>query len=266
LSNITDGLVFSPDIPIFEDLRYLDALRDFIVNDQLEVIFIDPAFMAMSGADAGNLFIQGKTLRLVNQVCDELGTTFCLAHHTRKPPRDAPFGPVELDHIAWSGFPEWARQWLLIGRREPYEVGSGLHKLWLTTGGSAGHNHLWAVDVDEGPFTPGEPRKWDVTVTTPDDARYSAEAEREAVKDRERDQRAAARVEADRQKIIKAMVAFPEGETARTIRTRAGLSGERFNVAAERLLESDDIVEVEVQKTDRRKPHPGYKLADTETT
>ena len=266
LSEIVEGLVFSPDIPIFEDLRYLDALREFIVESQSEVLFIDPAFMAMSGGDAGNLFIQGQKLRLVNHVCDELGTTFCLVHHTRKPPREAPLGPVELDHIAWSGFPEWARQWLLIGRREPYEVGSGLHKLWLTTGGSAGHNHLWAVDIDEGPFVPGCPRKWEVTVTSPDEARVSGEAEREAAKDRAREERAHARLEADKQKTTAAMLRFPEGETANIIRSRAGLSGDRFTATVASLLESGDVVEVELQKPNRRAPYPGYKLGNTETT
>ena len=262
LSEIVEGLAFSPDIPVFEDLRYLDALRNFIVKDQLEVIFIDPAFMAMSGADAGNLFIQGKTLRLVNQVCDELGTTFCLVHHTRKPPREAPFGPVELDHIAWSGFPEWARQWLLIGRREPYEVGSGLHKLWLSTGGSAGHNHLWAVDIDEGPFTTGVPRKWDVTVSNPEDARVSAEADREAAKDRARAKGHAARVEDGKRRIIEAMVKFPEGETRRRIRIAAGLSPDRFDRALGALIQDGTIVPLDLQKSNRKTPYDAYKLAD----
>ncbi len=230
------------------------------------MVFIDPAFMAMSGADAGNLFVQGQTLRHVNEVCEELGTTFCLVHHTRKAPRDAPYGPVELDHIAWSGFPKWARQWLLIGRREPYEVGSGLHRLWLTTGGSAGHNHLWAVDVDEGPFTPGVPRKWDVTVANPEDARVVTEAEKEAAKDRERETRAQARVDGDRTKIVKAMLKFPEGETARAIRTRTGLSGERVGVAIASLLQSGDVLEVELLKGNHRTPCQGYRLVGNEAT
>jgi hypothetical protein len=33
-----------------------DALRRFIDDYELEIIGIDPAYMAMPGADAGNLF------------------------------------------------------------------------------------------------------------------------------------------------------------------------------------------------------------------
>ena len=56
------------------------------------------------------------------------------------------------EHIAWAGFQEWARQWLLIGRRQ-YQPGSGEHRLWLNVGGSAGHSALWARTSAKGCMT-----------------------------------------------------------------------------------------------------------------
>jgi hypothetical protein len=72
----------------------------------------------MSGTDAGNLFIQGEKLRPINAICSETGCTFGLVHHCRKGGRANSFDPPELEDIAWAGFQEWARQWILVGRRD----------------------------------------------------------------------------------------------------------------------------------------------------
>ena len=118
-----DRLFFSEDLPRFGDLNHEDALRKFIMADALEVLVIDPAYMCMPGGDAGNLFAQGELLRGMTKVCEETGCTMILAHHTRKTKVD-PFAPPELEDIAWAGFQEFARQWLLVGRREQYEPGT----------------------------------------------------------------------------------------------------------------------------------------------
>ncbi len=57
---------------------------------------------------------------------------------------------LELADIAWSGFAEFARQWLLLSRREPYIDGTGEHRLYLRSGGSAGHSALIHLDASEG--------------------------------------------------------------------------------------------------------------------
>ena len=84
------------------------------------------------------------------------------------------YEPAELGDLAFAGFGEFARQWLLIARRADYEPGTGKHQLWVTTGGSAGFNGSYAVDIDEGVM--GEDfrgKKWEVTVQTQAEAARS---------------------------------------------------------------------------------------------
>ena len=106
------NLVVTDKVPQIGDLRHLDAIRDFILEHGLKVLIIDPAYMAMSGADAGNMFIQGQVLRGISELCQELDCTLILCHHTKRHTGRESFEPPELEDIAWAGFQEWARQWL----------------------------------------------------------------------------------------------------------------------------------------------------------
>jgi hypothetical protein len=255
LRNI-DRLVFTDQLPTFGDPAHMEALRRFIKGSQLEVVCIDPAYLCMSGDDAGNLFAQGSLLRAVNQVCNETGCTMVLAHHTRKGGKVDAFEPPELEDIAWAGFQEWARQWLLLCRRERYEPGTGRHRLWLSVGGSAGHSGLWALDVVEGVYDGHTPRVWEVCVMQADEARQNVE-------DRKRQSRERAdqeRLDADKQKIVNALAGFPQGETAKVIREHAGLNSRRFGLALAALQADGKAVAVQITKGNRQKPYDAYRL------
>ena len=135
-------------LPQLEDSKHLDALERMIEEKRCEVLVVDPLYLCMSGADAANLFVQGSLLRRVSEICQRHGVALVLCHHTRKRGKarnQGEFDAPELDDLAWAGFAEFARQWLLLGRREPYEPGTGEHRLWLSVGGSAGHGGLWAL-------------------------------------------------------------------------------------------------------------------------
>jgi hypothetical protein len=185
----------------------MTALEKTIDETGCEVLFVDPCYLAMPGSDAGNVFVQGTMLRRISDVCQSHGVCPVLLHHLRKRGKgDHSYDPPELDELAWAGFGEFARQWWLLGRRELYEPGTGEHRLWLSIGGSAGHSGLWAVDIDEG--VAGEPRRWDVRIST------SVEA-KEAKKSR-----------TVRDRLIAAAREYPAGETKTTILETAGLKSD----------------------------------------
>jgi hypothetical protein len=256
------NLIFADTLPQFGKLDDMDALRGFVEGNELEVLVLDPAYLCMPGGDAGNLFIQGGMLRTVNEVCGATGATMILAHHTRKGGKADPYEPPELEDIAWAGFQEWARQWLLVGRREKYEPGTGEHRLWLSAGGSAGHSGLWALNIAEGTNASLDGRFWEVEVLPASEAREDSDRRRREAKEVAKLKQADEQIDRDRKRLCAAMAKHPDGETKTTLRTLAGMGGDRFNATLATLLSDGFVVECEVLKPGKKTPLPAYKLAD----
>ena len=255
-----DGLIFTEDLPKFGDLNYENALRRFILDNKLEVLVVDPAYLCMPGSDAGNLFKQGELLRSVSEICRESGCTLLLAHHTRKNGKVDPFAPPELEDIAWAGFQEFARQWILVGRRKKYEPGTGEHHLWLSVGGSAGHSGLWAVDVSEGTIDDENGRYWNVTVKTGGNAREEAKDRRKAEKEAERMEKEDQRLQDDRKNIVQKMLKYPDGETKSFYKSLTSLNSAYFNKAFASLIDDGFVTPCEVFKGNHKTPYDGFKL------
>ena len=254
------GLVFSDQLPQFDSILHLDAVKRFCMDDELEVLAIDPAYLCVGEADHGNLFAMGARLQGVSRACEETGATLILAHHNRKNGKSDPFGPPELEDIAWSGFQEFARQWLLLNRRGPYELGTGEHRLWLSAGGSAGHSGLWAVDIAEGTqATPGG-RFWQVNVMPATEARKDAETRKDEAKQHRKEERDAATLDKDRQALVKVLAKAKAPETKTAIRARAGLGFDRFNRAFASLAEDETIRAAEVTKDRGKHPYEAWRL------
>ena len=159
-------LVISDRVPHLSNPAHLDAIRRLILDYELELLAVDPAYLALDGTDAGNVMIFGQQLRAVSELCQEMGVALLLCHHTRKG-AGIDGQPLQLTDAAWAGFAEHCRQWILVNHRERYDQEGGTHRLWLTAGGSAGHGGLWALDVQQGHITDIGGRRWDVTIQMP---------------------------------------------------------------------------------------------------
>lgn len=260
-----DNLIWSPELPKFGDASHLIALEDFLAEDGAEVVFIDPAYLCMPGADAGNLMRQGELLRGVSELCQRLGVTMALAHHTKKSTGKGPYDIPELGDLAWAGFAEWARQWWLLGRRERFQEGTGSHRLWMTIGGSAGHSDLRALDIEEGRRSDPSGRRWVVDLRSSEEANRGAAREQEQRANRRRFEQAKERVANDKETVLATMAAIGQPETAKTIRAHAGgMPNDRLTAAISALRKEGKIEAAPVTKPNRKTPYEGLRLKVSE--
>lgn len=246
---------------------HLDELIKSVERDGIKYLAIDPAYMTMLVDDNGqpinfgNVFAMGAVLGKVSAAFASIGCTVQVLHHETKSAqngrrRNGDFAPPELQDLSQSGWAEWARQWCLIGRREPYEQGTGLHRLWLNVGGSVGHGGLWSVDINEGVLQDDfSGRKWDVTVHT--------SAQEKAVKATASEQRKSERqIKKDDEDRGRLMQAYRDShlaeESARTVRVAARLSGDRFTYINQILL-AEGLIEP-FPMTKRGQPCEAYRL------
>jgi hypothetical protein len=253
------GFALITDVPRLDNPADMAAFEAAI--DGADVVMLDPAFLMMPGGDAGNLFIQGEMLLTLSRVCQQLGVTLIIVHHCRKH-RSADLGsfdPPELEDIAWAGFQEFARQWILVGRRERYVADSGQHSLWLNYGGSAGHGGLWAVDASEGRISDAGGRHWDVTLSKAADVRDAAE-QRKA--DRKAEQ-AEQQLTSDRKAVCGVLAKFTGGLSATRIRDEA-LIGKRYLSVLSAMVDEGDIEHCDVFVSNQKTPKPGYRLKGNE--
>lgn len=256
-----DTLVVSPDLPKLGHLDHVEAVTRFMANDSLDLLILDPLYLALpTTVDAASLFAVGETLRSIAETCSSCGCSLVIAHHTRKNGKADEYGPGELADLAWSGSAEFARAWVLVNRREAYTPGTGQHRLWLSTGGSAGHGGCWAIDVEEGTRETVGGRFWQVTVADHQDAIGEAEQRKETIKADKAAKIAAARLDSDKQRIVNVMVSYPNGETPNIIKAAAGLSGERFNPALGGLIRDGYVEPARITKSNRIKPYDGFRL------
>ena len=231
--NLGDCEVFwSFDLPRLSQATDLEALRSTIVQRGIQVAILDPLYLCLLSTDtagaASNLFAMGSVLQPLSAFAQEAGVTLVLLHHFRKSGQPDDSEPAGLEELAQSGMAEWARQWVLLQRRSPYQ-GDGRHQLWMRTGGSAGHAGLWALDIDEGTIDPDtfSGRRWEVEVKPVSDAKEQAKREREDRKAAELEKTEAEHVE----RVKQALRDNPDGVTARRLRILTRLNADKIDRA-----------------------------------
>jgi replicative DNA helicase len=179
------GVLWGFQLPQLANPDHLDALRDGLKALGVEIAVIEPLYLCLlAGArgqeiDPANMFQMGPLLLSIATACLSVGCTPVLGAHSKKNLAN-PGGPMELEELSHSGLPEYARQWLLLSRVNPYRQGTGSHQLWLNAGGSCGQGGLWQVNIEEGALDENfGGRSWEVAVHTSEDVREYAEGARQ---------------------------------------------------------------------------------------
>ncbi len=231
--DMLDNFELSAKLPRLDNRADVRALRRIIRNKKPICVAIDPAYLAVRGDDARNLFAMGSLLRPLADIGDSTGCTILVVHHC-KHSKYTTHDPATLDDIAWSGFAEFAAQWLLLSRRRKFDADMGRHELWFTAGGRAGHHGLWALDASEGVTNGFEARKWRTAIRAVTMAEAQSDERRFAASEDQRARRTAATFERHRHNVLNFFVKNPEGANAQQVRNKLGVNG----VHAIRVLES----------------------------
>ncbi len=230
------------DLPKLSDERELAEFSRNVASAGIKLVIIDPLYLCLldgqsdkkQGKSAANVYDMGPLLKNIAKACLSAGATPILAHHTKKNLNN-PHQPLELEDLAYAGVQEFARQWLLLNRREPYRPGTGEHALWFTSGGSVGHGGLWGLSVDEGiQGTNFEGRKWSVDVLTLDEIRQKKEEAKIEKEQREEDD--------NEQIFLMHLVAYENDPPSRTqLMNELGWHKPKFGRIFERLIKTGEI-------------------------
>jgi hypothetical protein len=257
-----DGVVWSMRVPKLRDLLDQDALRRFIENDNLRLLLLDPLYLALAGIgnEAANLYSMAEFLDPLGEIGADTGCTILMLHHTsRGATRERGFGPATLDMLTYGGTPEFVRQWLLLSRRAEYVPGTGHHELWLSAGGSAGHSGLWSVDIDEGAYDVDQPRVWQTSVRNATEARQVDADANELAKQKKADEQ----LDRDKRSLLDTVLRCPDKRgTKEDIRARWPHSYQALRRALAACISGGELMECDIQKTNRKTPYPGYRLGE----
>jgi AAA domain len=248
----------TPVLPRFDNAAEMAELRAFVIEKGIKVLAIDPAYLCMDiGEDAHNLFLVGKFLKAIGELGQATGCCILILHHNKRgiPNYSA---PAELSDIAWSGFAEFAAQWLLLSRRSAFDAETGLHELWLNLGGRDGHCGVYGIDVEEGRQDADGGRTWNVSVKPASETRASVSDDREQQREIQKEQKKLDKVVKARNKLLKKLPSFPDGVSARNITAASGVNY-ADGMPALLLLEEQGLVE-RCQFKQSRQTIDGWKL------
>lgn len=152
-----DYFYLSFKCPSISRPAHVEAIRRTIKQTGAEVFVLDPVYLALmdigNSDSASNLFAVGAILRDLTEMIKGEKATLVLLHHFRKQVRTSrgfSDQAASLEDFSFSGFGEFARQWIMLKRRSDFDRASGVHELLIDIGGSVGHASRWNLDVDEG--------------------------------------------------------------------------------------------------------------------
>lgn len=209
-----------------------DKLRALIEFYSADVVLIDPAYLSMRGlTNPSSYFEVGEHLAALSRVGEDTGATVGLIAHCGKGHNGAAM--PQLDDVAWAGFGEWARQWVLVNNRRPWQAGRA--DLNLVTG-HACHAGEYRLSIDVGrPL-------WSQYAVEVEDLNAAPEAKADAAPSRHLN-------------TLLAALDTDEFQSVNAARGVTGLNGVNARVA---IQEGLALGLIEAKKT--AKGHDGYRL------
>ena len=151
-------------VPKFTNKKLMDYFRQCLDEITPDVLIVDPAYIAMPSDGSASLSINGEALYEMINTARERNITFILLAHFKKNTGASKTKPPTLEDLCGAGYAEAARQWILLKRMTGYK-NDGHHELHVMAGGSAGHDGLYTLHIDEGkrPKEPSDPpRRWEI--------------------------------------------------------------------------------------------------------
>ena len=265
LDELGDCLHWGFRPPMLTDAEHIATLAGFVIKHKIDVLGIDPAYLSMNlqGNEASSQFSVGAVLQNLTTLQADTGCTPILAAHFRM--HMLPGVMPSLEHIAGAGFGQWARQWVLLNRREAFsDENPGSHKLLFAFGGSAGHCGAYGLDIEEGYIQAG--RVWKVSVSKLSEIREQRQADAD---DRRRTQEQRTH-ENHRVAILRVLKRFKDGESMSSVRDLTGISGRYFRPVWEDLISSQEIEPCEFSKGKPKKDgtiktYPGCRIVNPDS-
>ncbi|HYW79198.1 MAG TPA: bifunctional DNA primase/polymerase [Thermoguttaceae bacterium] len=210
-------------VPKLDNIEHLAILAAILERLEPDVVIFDPAYLMLTTDKPESLFATGSQLASITQLCQSHGATIVLAHHTSKGRND--FGRTpDLDDLSWSGFSEFARQWVLLCRNKAFDPMTGEHDLKVLVGGSFGHGGEYEVAIREGLFPD---RTWDVELLAI--GGIVGQGESLEVK--------------HQRKVLDALAEHPEGMTKSKLKNATKLRNDKVGKVIDQLVESGILEE-----------------------
>jgi AAA domain len=265
--NLADAdVLWGFDLPQLANLMDLAELERGLKAAGVDVVIIDPLYLCLLSGDIGadaskNVYEMGPHLLAISRRCLEIGVTPVFIHHSN---RSIKVGePMELQHLSGAGVAEFVRQWILLNRDTAY-VGDGIHKIWMTVGGSAGQGGLYLLRIDEGTAQSEGGRHWDVEVLSATEAKKERKETKKEKSDSEKAMNFKANVERCYELICLLCETKPHWVIKRKIRSEEpAWSDTTVDLLIEKLL-TDDRIEHKTIKPPKgkggyKKPMDGYR-------
>jgi hypothetical protein len=242
-----DNLFVCDRVPRLDNRSHITIVQKTLVEFRPDVVVFDPAYLMLTTDKPESLFATGGQLAAISLLCQIHGATVIIAHHNSKSSNVLGRTP-DLDDLSWSGFAEFARQWLLVSRNKAFDPMTGDQYIKMVVGGSYGHGGEYDIHIQEGIFPD---RLWNVTMLD-----LSGIVGQTATKPTTSERKADGR----RQRVLDELKRHDEPLSKRKLVTLTGINYNRISETVQKLVCDGVVEECQVDPANGN-PYDGYRLS-----